>query len=101
LAWSFDWDNVKAAKNIRKHGVSFEEAEETIQHSLAITTDDAEHSEHENRERTIGISPRGRLLIVVHAKKSEKVRRIISARKATRQETIDYEEEIKQRLAEE
>jgi uncharacterized DUF497 family protein len=56
----FEWDAGKAARNVRKHRVWFEEAKEAIKHSLAITVDDVSHSDAESREKTIGPSDRGR-----------------------------------------
>ena len=95
----FNWDAAKAIQNRQKHGVTFDEAASVIFDPFAITTDDEEHSEHEWRERTIGPSSRFRILIVVHTERSGDVLRIISARKADRQEAIDYEEEVKRRLS--
>jgi uncharacterized DUF497 family protein len=97
----FDWDAAKAKANLAKHGVSFEEAIEVIQHALAITVDDLRHSQIEDREKTIGPSARGRILVVVHTKRVGPVIRIISARKADRREVFDYEEEIRQRFTDE
>ena len=94
----FEWDAAKAIANRRKHGVSFEEAKDAIRHPLAITVDDLAHSRSENREKTIGPSTRGRILIVIHAKRSNALIRIISARTASRREVTDYEEEIRERL---
>jgi uncharacterized DUF497 family protein len=94
----FEWDAAKAAANLRKHGISFEEAKGCVQGPLAITSDDSSHSETENREKTIGQSDRGRIIIVVHTRRSNGVRRIISARKASRREATDYEKEIRDRL---
>jgi len=96
----FEWDPVKATANFRKHGVRFDEAPGVIRHSLAITVDDLSHSEVEQREKTIGFSARGRVLVVVHTKPRANVSRIISVRKAGRRELVDYEKEIKQRLKE-
>ncbi|MGH7180339.1 MAG: BrnT family toxin [Tepidisphaeraceae bacterium] len=95
-----EWDAVKATRNRRKHGVSFEEAKTVLRHSLGITVDDVTHSEAEDREKTIGLSARGRVLVVVHTKRSEDVIRIVHARKADRREVFDYEQEIRQRLQE-
>ena len=96
----FEWDAVKEAANRRKHGVSFSEAREVLRSFLAITVDDVAHSLVEDREKTIGPSHRGRILIVVHTKRFEDVIRIISARKADRGEAADYEEEVRQRFSE-
>ncbi len=97
----FDWDVAKSKANIAKHGVSFDEAKDVVDHSLSITVDDLAHSRTEDRERTIGPSTRGRILIVVHTRRMDATIRIISARKARRREVLDYEEEIKQRFANE
>lgn len=96
----FDWDAKKAAANVRKHGVSFEEAKSVLVGPLSITVDDDRHSEVENREKTIGVSTKLRVLVVIHTKRRQDSIRIISARKASRQETVIYEEELKRRLEE-
>lgn len=83
----FEWDADKAAANLARHGVSFEEAETVFGDPLAITVPDDEHSIEEQRFHTIGMSDRDRLLIVSHTNE-----RIISARKPTRRERRDYEE---------
>jgi hypothetical protein len=79
----FDWDAAKATTNRRKHGVSFEEAKGVVRHPLAITVDDLAHSRAENREKTIGPSTNGRVLIVIHMKRSNALIRIISAEEQT------------------
>lgn len=94
----FEWDAAKAVKNRQNHGVSFEEAKEVIRHPLAITIDNPEHSELEVREKTIGFSNRGRILVVVHTTRRIGVVRIISARKAGKPEVENYAEEIKRRI---
>lgn len=94
----FDWNPAKAAVNVRKHGVSFEEASEVFFDPFMITVDDHEHSQEEQRERSIGVSARRRVLLVVHTRREVDMIRIISARKATRQEVQDYEAEVKERL---
>ncbi|HEX5413408.1 MAG TPA: BrnT family toxin [Terriglobia bacterium] len=86
----FEWDSGKAAKNLRKHRVSFEEASTIFYDSLALTGSDPDHSEGEGRSITFGLSSTGRLL-VVHAERGEAVR-MISARLATRGERQIYEE---------
>lgn len=86
--FSFEWDEAKATSNLRKHRVSFDEAVSVFGDVRAITFSDTDHSESEDRSRTYGLSNRGRLLVVVHTERRNKVR-IISARKATR-----YEKEI-------
>lgn len=87
----FEWNSNKAELNIEKHGVSFQEAATVFNDSLSITFPDPDHSIGENRYVIIGVSRFGQLLVVAHTDRGEKVR-IISARKATRQERRFYEE---------
>ena len=87
----FEWDSAKAAANVRKHGVSFEEAVSALRDDLAATARDLEHSVAESRFLTFGISAHGRLLAVSHTERGNKIR-IISARLATRTERKIYEE---------
>jgi hypothetical protein len=88
----FEWDQNKAIKNIKKHGVSFYEAATVFGDSLSATFPDPDHSAQENRFIVIGLSNSGKLLVVAHTYKKDHVR-IISARKATRHERKYYEEE--------
>ena len=87
----FEWDGGKNAANFQKHGVWFEEAVTIFGDPLSDTFDDPDHSEEEGRFLTLGTSSRGRLLIVSHTDRGERVR-IISAREMTRQERNYYEE---------
>ena len=87
----FEWDSAKAAANVRKHGVSFEEAVSALKDDLAATARDLAHSVVEYRFITFGVSARGRLLSVSHTERGNRVR-IISARLATRTERKIYEE---------
>jgi hypothetical protein len=87
----FEWDPAKPARNLRKHGVSFEEASSVFYDPLAVTGADPEHSEGEERRITFGVSPAGRLLVVSHTERVEAIR-IISARIATQSERHIYEE---------
>jgi hypothetical protein len=87
----FEWDLGKAAENLRKHGVSFAEAATVFGDFLGTTTPDPDHSGDEHRYITIGISNRGRLPMVAHAERRERIR-IVSARKLTRNERRVYEE---------
>lgn len=87
----FEWDTAKAATNLRKHGVSFDEALSVFADALALTFTDTDHSESEERSRTYGISNKRRLLVVVHTERRNNIR-IISARKATRYEKTIYEQ---------
>ena len=89
---NFEWDPAKASTNLRKHRVSFHEAATVFGDGLAVTWDDPDHSESEKRFVTMGMSNARRLLVVAHAERGGNIR-IISARKATRREQEDYEEE--------
>lgn len=86
---AFDWDDAKAASNVRKHGVSFGEAQTVFSDPDSITMYDEKHSQTEDRYVTLGISVSGRLLVVAHTDDGEDIR-IISARKATRKEAKGY-----------
>lgn len=87
----FEWDDGKAQNNLRKHGITFEEAATIFDDPLSLTIDDPLHSKEENRFVTIGQSVRQRTLVVVHADRGNHVR-VISARRATRREREQYEE---------
>ena len=87
----FEWDARKAAANLRKHGVSFEEASSVFFDSISVTGGDPDHSFDEHRFVTFGVSSLGQRLVVVHVDDDEAIR-IISARKATRAEKHFYEE---------
>ena len=87
----YEWDAHKSAKNIQKHAVTFEEAATVFDDPMFVTVVDAEHSTDEERYITIGLSKQGRLLMVAHTDRRERIR-IISARKATRKETKFYAE---------
>ena len=89
----FEWDKSKAAANVKKHGVSFEEAMTVFDNSLAVIFSDEAHSTGEFREIIIGHSRRDRLLLIAFTERQDSVR-IISARPATRQEREDYEQTI-------
>lgn len=88
----FEWDPKKAAGNYKKHKVSFAEAATVFQDPLAVTFDDPDHSADEHRYIPIGHSSADRLLFVAHADAVDTVR-IISARRATRKETHEYQED--------
>jgi uncharacterized DUF497 family protein len=88
---SFEWDPKKATLNLRKHGVSFEDAQSVFSDENGLLIDDPDHSEEEDRFVLLGLSHSLRLLVVVHCYRSEgKVIRIISARKADAQERSIY-----------
>jgi uncharacterized DUF497 family protein len=88
---SFEWDPEKAEKNIRKHEVHFDEASTVFDDPMFITLLDEEHSNDEERYITIGISNNNRLLLVAHSERDDRIR-IISARKATKNEEKFYQE---------
>ena len=88
----FEWDDAKAAANLRKHRVSFEEAAEVFYDPSAFDGYDSEHSDEEARFFIIGLSSR-RVLYVVYAELSGDVTRIISARRAGKLERKIYERE--------
>jgi uncharacterized DUF497 family protein len=85
-----EWDREKAAGNLRKHRVSFDEAVTVFYDPLAATFDDPDHSSVERRLITVGYSARGRLLIVIHVERGATLR-IISARPASAQERKRHE----------
>ena len=86
----FEWDPGKARQNLRKHGVSFDEAVTAFYDPLSATFDDPDHSIGEQRYITVGFSSQNRLLIVGHTERGETVR-IISARLATAHERKRHE----------
>ena len=94
MSLKFEWDRQKAASNFSKHGVSFEDGLTVFADPLARIFDDEDHSIEELREIIVGHSARERLLVVCFTAQGESVR-IFSARKATRRERKDYEENIK------
>ncbi len=87
----FEWDPEKATANLRKHGVSFEEAATVFGDPLAQTYEDPDASSGEARELTFGVSSGGRVVVVAHCEREDRLR-IISAREMTRREKRDYEE---------
>jgi uncharacterized DUF497 family protein len=89
----YEWDPAKSAANVKKHRISFEEAASVFLDADALTFWDPDHSDEEEREITIGRSARRRVLFVAHAARDGRIR-IISARRATRQERRQYEEGI-------
>lgn len=92
MSYYFEWDTEKAAVNLRKHGVSFEEATTVFGDPLAMNMPDPDHSLNEERFVLLGLSHRLRLLVVSYAERGIRTR-LISAREATRQERRQYEEE--------
>jgi len=92
----FEWDPEKATRNIGKHKVSFNEAATIFEDPLSFTVPDPDHSEEERRLITFGTSTQGRLLMVAHTERGDRLR-LISARTLTRSERKAYEEEISRR----
>jgi uncharacterized DUF497 family protein len=91
----FEWDPAKNRANIKNHKVSFEEAQTVFFDPLALVAEDPDHSKDEDRLLAIGHSSLQRLLLVVHCfRESDSVIRIISARRLTRSERKQYEDEI-------
>ena len=87
----FRWDPEKARSNLRRHGVTFEEAASVFRDVLSVAISDPLHSTEEKRFVIIGRSDQDRTLVVVHREFAETIR-IISARRATRRERNEYEE---------
>ena len=87
----FDWDETKNAANIKKHGVSFDEAQTVFLDENAIRYFDPDHSQDEDRFIMLGMSFKLRILVVCHCyRSSDSIIRIISARKANKKEAQDY-----------
>ena len=86
----FEWDAEKARSNLKKHGISFEEAATIFNDPKIATISDPDHSENEERYVSIGRSVIMRLLSVIHTFRQEGIR-LISARKATKAEKKNYE----------
>jgi uncharacterized protein len=87
----FEWNPEKAVINLKKHNISFQEAATVFDDSLSVTFPDPDHSIGESRYVIIGMSRSGQLLVVSHTDRENRTR-IISARRATRQERGFYEE---------
>jgi uncharacterized DUF497 family protein len=92
---NFEWDPAKAASNVRKHGVSFEEARTVFYDEFAVQFFDDAHSDDEARFLLLGMSTEAKLLLVCHCERDAgNVIRIISARKATQRERSFYGSEM-------
>lgn len=87
----FEWDENKAARNLSKHGISFEEAKTVFDDPLYVDFYDPDHSEDEARYLIVGASNRRRLLIMSYTERGDSIR-LISAREVTRSEQEAYEE---------
>ena len=99
MRYYFEWGPDKAKANRKKHGIDFEQASTIFIDPRMISVFDTEHDEHEDRWVTVGIDTNGILLVVVHTFHEVDADfcriRIISARKATRKESKQYQEENK------
>lgn len=91
----FEWDARKARSNANKHGVSFKEAESVFFDEQALLLEDPRAPGEEERFVLLGLSSTLRMLVVVHAMRGDDVIRIISARKATRQENRTYQSRLR------
>lgn len=91
-ALRFEWDPAKAQVNLKKHGISFEEATSVFDDAHAAFQTDKAHSDDELREWIIGYSNRNRLILAVFVERKPKLIRIITARKPTSRERTIYEE---------
>ena len=91
MSLAFEWDNKTAKQNLKKHGVSFEEASTVFCDPLARTIQDPLHSVEEGCFVNLGESQSQRLLVVVFTERGDRIR-IISSRAVTRRERKDYEE---------
>jgi uncharacterized DUF497 family protein len=87
----FEWDEAKAAANLDKHGISFDEAQTVFGDADTITLFDDRHSDVEDRFIDVGMSANGRILVVVYTENEARIR-IISCRRATPKERRQYEQ---------
>lgn len=94
MSLEFEWDDAKAAANLKKHRVGFDEALTVFADPLARIFDDPDHSEDEPREMIVGFSSKPRLLVVGFTERSERVR-LVHARRATKSERKRHEENVK------
>jgi len=91
LSLTFEWDEKKADENLRTHGVSFDEAKTVFNDPFSVTIYDPDHSIDEERYIDIGMSTKGRLIVVSYSERGETIR-MISSRKATKKERRGYED---------
>ena len=90
MGLKFEWDRRKAILNIKKHGVSFEDAATAFGDPLSVTIHDPKHSDDEDRFLLLGETQDKKLVVVAHTDRKDTIR-LINARPATRQERKDYE----------
>lgn len=91
MSFIFEWDEIKAKANFKKHKVSFEEGKTIFNDPFLFTFPDDKHSVNEERFINIGLSAQGHILVLTHTERKGKIR-IISCRKATPRERSFYEE---------
>jgi uncharacterized DUF497 family protein len=91
VQYTFEWDAAKARQNLEKHGVGFEEATTIFSDPLSRTISDPDHSEEEERFILLGLSQRGRLLVVAYTERGDRIR-LITARLASKREKRQHEE---------
>ena len=91
MPFACEWDPEKAEANQRKHGVSFDEALTAFRDPRSLTIHDPDHSDAEDRFVLLGMSDRGRLLVVIHTERNDRLR-LISAPPANRREHMTYAE---------
>ncbi|RRD51920.1 BrnT family toxin [Campylobacter rectus] len=89
---NYEWNLIKERLNIAKHGVDFEEAKSVFADEFALVLFDEDHSNDEERFLILGMSQKERILLVVHCYRENDTIRIISSRKATKNETKQYKE---------
>jgi len=95
MSIQFIWDKKKASANLQKHNISFEEAKSVFYDDFARIVFDPDHSETEDRFIILGVSKESNILVVVHCyKENDSAIRLISARKATRNEKSQYKENL-------
>jgi len=90
MALDFEWDQIKSRQNSKKHGISFREGATAFADSLSYTISDPEHSIGEHRFLLLGRSSSGRLLVISHTERGDRIR-IINVRRATNRERKHYE----------
>lgn len=91
---NYQWDPRKASENLRKHGVDFADAVIALEDENALTIEDFDHEEQ--RFKTLGMGPEAKVLLVAHAERDTRSIRIISARKADRNEVKQYYQGLEQ-----
>ena len=95
----FEWDDLKAQGNLRRHGLTFNEASTAFEDPHAVVGMDEKHCQREMRQWILGLSQRNRVVLVVFVERAPKTYRIITAREATADEYELYEEEKNWRIS--